>query len=189
MIGAENSAYWAYLSYPRSQLGTVLPRYWFPASGLRGCWLLALFCLLDQRLIPQLGAADFKLLAAGIQPSVTTATTSTNPRFSLNQTSLTPVSSTVPAVGQRFGLQAQAGVVVLLQQAGLPQLRLQAQGADWELSWEDQPLLTGLILESSTMAAQGGWQPEAVEVTPTGRRLLIRQPAQGVPARFYRLRK
>jgi hypothetical protein len=137
----------------------------------------------------RLRAADFKLLSAAIQSSATSPTTSPRPRFTLTQTQLTPVSAGLPTVGQRFELQAQAGAVAFVQEAGLPKLRLQNLGADLELNWDDQPLLTGLILESSAAAAPGGWQAEAVEVTATGRRLVVRQSAQSSGTRFFRLRK
>ena len=134
-------------------------------------------------------AADFRLLSSTVSSSATGSTTDANPRFTLTQTQLTPVSASLPVGGQRFELKAQAGAVVFVQEAGLPQLRLKNLGADLELSWDDQPLLTGLILESSAVAALGGWQAEVVEVTATGRRLVVRQSAQGAGSRFFRLRK
>ena len=136
-----------------------------------------------------LAAADFKLLSSAVQTSATSAATNTGARFTLSQIQLAPVSVSVSGGSERFALHSQAGAAVLVQEAALPQLRLRSLGADLELSWEDQTLLAGLILESSTAAARGAWQAEACEVTPTGRRHLVRPSAQGSAARFYRLRK
>lgn len=150
---------------------------------------LVVVVLLGHPLASGLGAADFKLLSSAVQTSATGSFTNAGARFTLTQTQLAPVSVSVPGGRERFALQSQAGAAVLVQEAALPQLRLRSLGADLELSWEDQTLLVGLILESSTAAARGAWQAEACEVTPTGRRHLVRQPAQGSAARFYRLRK
>lgn len=157
--------------------------------GVRSWSRLAVVVLLGHPLSSGLGAAEFKLLSSAVQPSATGVSTNTGPRFTLTQTQLAPVSVSVPGGSERFALQAQAGAVVLVQEAALPQLRLRSLGADLELSWEDQTLLAGLILESSTAAARGAWQAEACEVTPTGRRHFVRPSAQGSAARFYRLRK
>lgn len=154
----------------------------------RGVLLLAIVCW-GAAHSGELAAADFKLIATSIQSSSTGSPTNATPRFTLTQAHLAPVVASAPSSGTRFALQSQAGAVVLVQQPGLPQLRLQSRGADLELDWDEPILLLGLILESSAAAARGLWQTEATEITPTGRRYLVRPSTPGASTRFYRLRK
>ena len=134
-------------------------------------------------------AADFSLLSSSVTPVVKSGSQTAQSRFSLVNPTVTRVqkldATSAPQPG-RFTLTAKIGTVVLVNQKGLPELKMKRQPGQLEIDWEEDELLPGFILESSTTLKGSPWIPVEVELTSEGRR---HKPAHTTGIRFYRLRK
>jgi hypothetical protein len=149
----------------------------------------ALTLLLIAAFMASTKAADFSLLSSSVTPVVKAGSQTAQSRFSLVNPTVTSVQkldvTSAPQPG-RFTLTAKIGTVVLVNKKGLPELKLKRQPGQLEIDWEEDELLPGFILESSTALKGSPWIPVEVELTAEGRR---HKPAHSTGIRFYRLRK
>lgn len=135
-----------------------------------------------------LPAADFSLLSTSVS-SLPAAGAATVPgRFSLHQTTATPVPAGPATSTGRFALSATAGTAVAVQQPGLPELRFRAGPQGLELTWDDAGVSAGLLLEQSP-GVTGTWEAVPVTLTPAGRSYVLSGGTTISGPRFFRLRK
>ena len=109
-------------------------------------------------------------------------------RFTLSQTKLSAPTASRQQAGNRFSITSKVGSTIVVNEPGLPRIRLKSKQGRFTLEWDEQELTPVLLLEYTASLKNPVWLPAPVQQTPTGKHHEVPVTSERT-FRFYRLRK